>query len=140
MSAKILDGPVNERDSVNAIPTLLVHARLSLINIDSDLRGDLIDLIENDDATAEMMLVPIDNFPEVPLEVVEASGWIDVASGRWCDTETRTSVSWRVELQHAGLKSSRVLNDCFEKGVWRLWTIWLQPSVLKDGDHATSWC
>ena len=29
------------------------------------------------------MLVPIDNFPEVPLEVVEASGWIDVASGRW---------------------------------------------------------
>ena len=29
-----------------------------------------------------MMLVPVDDFPEVPLEFVEASGWIDVASGR----------------------------------------------------------
>ena len=28
------------------------------------------------------MLVPIDGFPEVPLEVVEASGWMDVVSGR----------------------------------------------------------
>ena len=46
-------------------------------------RCDLADLVESDDATAEMMLVPKDNFPEVPLEVVEASGWIDVASGRW---------------------------------------------------------
>ena len=48
-----------------------------------DSRGDLIDLVEYDDVTAEIMLVPVDNFPEVPLEVVEASGWIDVASGRW---------------------------------------------------------
>ena len=48
-----------------------------------DTRGDLIELIENDDATAERMLVPVDSFPEVPLEVVEGSGWIDVASGRW---------------------------------------------------------
>ena len=47
-----------------------------------DSRGDLIDLIETDDATAEMMLVPIDGFREV-LQVVEASGWMDVASGRW---------------------------------------------------------
>ena len=47
-----------------------------------DSRGHLTDLIENDDATTEMMLVPIDNFLGVPLEVVEASGWIDVASGR----------------------------------------------------------
>ena len=31
------------------------------------------------------MLVPVDGFPEVPLEVVEASGWMDVASGRWRD-------------------------------------------------------
>ena len=31
------DGPVNERNSANAIPTLLVHARRSLINIGSDL-------------------------------------------------------------------------------------------------------
>ena len=30
-----------------------------------------------------MMLVLVDGFPEVPLEVVEASGWMDVASGRW---------------------------------------------------------
>ena len=29
------------------------------------------------------MLIPTDGFPEVPLEVVEASGWMDVASGRW---------------------------------------------------------
>ena len=48
-----------------------------------DSRSDLIDLIENDDTTAEMMLVLVDNFLEVPLEVVEASGWVDVASGRW---------------------------------------------------------
>ena len=39
-----------------------------------DTRGDLVDLIENEDATAEMMLIPTDGFPEVPLEVVEASG------------------------------------------------------------------
>ena len=84
MSVKSSDGPVNERDSANAIPTLLVHARRSLISTGSDLtRGDLIDLIENDDATAEMMLAPIDGLPEVPLEVVEASGWMDVAWGRW---------------------------------------------------------
>ena len=37
MSVKLSDGPVNERDSTNAIPTLLVHARRSLINIGSDL-------------------------------------------------------------------------------------------------------
>ena len=85
MSVKSSDGPVNERHSANAILTLLVHARRSLINIGSDFdsRGDLVDLIENDDVTAEMMLVPVDNFPEVPLEVVEVSGWIDVASGLW---------------------------------------------------------
>ena len=29
------------------------------------------------------MLIPTDDFPEVPLEVVEASGWVDVAAGRW---------------------------------------------------------
>ena len=34
-------------------------------------------------AAGEKMLVPIDGFPEVPLEVVEASVWMDVASGRW---------------------------------------------------------
>ena len=76
---------MNERDSANGIPTLLVHARRSLINIGSGFhsRGDLIDLIENDAATAEMMLVPIDGFPEVPLKVVEASGWVDVTLDRW---------------------------------------------------------
>ena len=29
------------------------------------------------------MLTPIDGFPEVPLEIVEANGWVAVASGRW---------------------------------------------------------
>ena len=48
-----------------------------------DSRGDLIDSVEYDDVTAEMMLVLVDNFLVVPLEVVEASGWMDVASGRW---------------------------------------------------------
>ena len=48
-----------------------------------DSRGDLIDLIQTGDATVEMMLVPIHGFPDVPLEVVEASGWMDVASKRW---------------------------------------------------------
>ena len=41
-----------------------------------DTRGVLIDLIETEDATAEMMLVPVDGFPEVPLEVVR-SQWLD---------------------------------------------------------------
>ena len=85
------------------------------------------------------MLVPIDGFPEVPLEVVEASGWM--ASPRVDgDTGTISSLSWRAELQHAGLTSWQEPNNCFEKGVWRLWTTWPQPSVLKYGDHATSWC
>ena len=48
-----------------------------------DSRGDLVDLIEKDDATAKMMLVPVNGFPKVPLEVVEDNGWMDVASGRW---------------------------------------------------------
>ena len=43
----------------------------------------MVDLTEYDDAAGEMMLVLVDGFPEVPLEVVEASGWMDVASGRW---------------------------------------------------------
>ena len=39
---------------------------------------------EHDSANAagEMMLVPVEGFPDVPLEVVHASGWKDVASGR----------------------------------------------------------
>ena len=48
-----------------------------------DTGGDLIDLDEVEDAAAEMMLISVDNFPQVPLEVVEASGWEDVASGQW---------------------------------------------------------
>ena len=48
-----------------------------------DSRGDLVGLTENDDAAVETMLFPTDGFPEVPLEVIEASGWMHVASGRW---------------------------------------------------------
>ena len=40
-------------------------------------------MIETDDAKAEMRLIPIHGFPEVPLDVVEAIGWMDIASGRW---------------------------------------------------------
>ena len=58
-----------------------MHAQPSSINIDSDLT--LVDLDDNEDATAETMLIPIDGFFEVPLEIVEARGWVDVASGRW---------------------------------------------------------
>ena len=49
-----------------------------------DSRGDLIDQIENDDETAEVMLVhPV----------------VGLMSHRVCgDTEMRTSLSWRVEL------------------------------------------
>ena len=65
-------------DSPGARTTFFDQHRLGF-----DSRGDLIDLIENEDTTGETMLVPIDSFREVPLEVVEASGWIDVASGRW---------------------------------------------------------
>ena len=65
-----------------------------------DSRGDLIDLDETEDVTAETMLIPIDGFLEVPLQIVEASGWVDVASGRWR--------YWRAELSRAGLNSSRV--------------------------------
>ena len=76
----ISDAQANEHDA-NAILTLL----RALINIGLDLTlvVTLVDLIENDDAAGEMMLVPIDGFPEVPLEVVEASGWMDVASAGW---------------------------------------------------------
>ena len=45
-------------DSPGARTTFLDHFELGF-----DSREDLIDLIENDDATAEMMLVAIDNFP-----------------------------------------------------------------------------
>ena len=38
MSVKSSDGEANEHDSANAILTLLVHARRSLINIGSDSR------------------------------------------------------------------------------------------------------
>ena len=31
-----------------------------------------------------------------------------------------------------------LVNCLFGKGVSSLWTIWLQPSVLKDGDRAIS--
>ena len=62
-----------------------------------DSRGDLIDIIEHEDATGEM-----------PLAIGEDSGWIDVASGRW---------RHRTELLHARLKPLRVLNDCFGEGV-----------------------
>ena len=48
-----------------------------------DSRGDLIDLDENEDATAETVLIPTDDFPEVSLEIVEANGWVDVTSRRW---------------------------------------------------------
>ena len=62
-----------------------VHAQPSWITIvlGFGTGGDLIDLDEVEDAAAETMLIPVDNFPEVPLEVVEASGWKDVASGQW---------------------------------------------------------
>ena len=64
MFVKSSDGPVNERDSANARTTFFDRHRLGF-----DSRGDLIDLIETEDGTAEMMLIPIDGFPELPLEV-----------------------------------------------------------------------
>ena len=51
--------------------------------IASSWTRDLIDLDENEDETTETMLIPTDDFLEVPLEVVEASGWVEVAAGRW---------------------------------------------------------
>ena len=92
-----------------------------------DSRGDLIDLIENDDAAFQMMLVPFDGFPEVPLEV---------ASGRW-RYRNESSLSWRAELSHAGVGILVIPNKCIKKkSAGRLWTIWPQPSSWKDGDHA----
>ena len=73
-------------DALGARATFFDQHRLGF-----DSRGNLIDLIENDDAIAEMMLVPVDNFPEVPVV-----GMMSHRVGG--DTETRTSLSWRVEL------------------------------------------
>ena len=42
---------------------------------------------ENDDASDETGLIPVDHFPEVPLEIVEASEWKDAASGQWRYTD-----------------------------------------------------
>ena len=59
-------------------------------------------------------------FPEVPLEVVEASGWMD---------------------QLCGIEILASTGQLFRKKcVWPLWTVCLQPSVLRDGDRANSWC
>ena len=80
MSAKILNGPGEQArfrkchpDAPGARTTFFDQHRLGF-----DSRGDLIDLIENDDATAEMMLVLTTS-----QRCREASGWLDVASGRW---------------------------------------------------------
>ena len=65
-------------DTSSARTAFLDHHRLVF-----DSRGDLIDLDENEDETTETLLIPTEGFPEVPFEVVEASGWVDVAAGRW---------------------------------------------------------
>ena len=80
-----------------------------------DSRGGLNDLIENEDATGETMLVPIDTFPEVPLEVVEAIGWIDVVWGRWSHRNED------IVVLESGALTRGISTDCFGKSVWRLW-------------------
>ena len=71
--------------------------------------------MENEDATGEKMLVLVDSFPEAPLEVVVESR----ALTRGVEILARTQ-------------------RLFRKRCVLLWTIWLLPSVLKDGDRATS--
>ena len=69
-------------NTIGARSAFFEHHRLGF-----DTCGDLIDLDENDDASAETRLIPVDNFPGVPLEIEEASGWRDVASGQWRYTD-----------------------------------------------------
>ena len=72
--------------------TLLARAQPSLITTGSgfDTFGDLIDLNENDIASEETEPIPVVYFPEVPLEVVDAGDWKDVASGQWRCTDEMT--------------------------------------------------
>ena len=65
-------------DTPGARTAFFDHHRLEF-----DSHGDLVDLDENEDGAIGTVLIPTDDFPEVPLEVVEASGWVDVAAGRW---------------------------------------------------------
>ena len=74
-------------NTIGARTAFFEHHRLRF-----DTCGDLIDLDENDDASDETRLIPVDNFPEVSLEIVEASGWKDVASGKWRYTDENTIV------------------------------------------------
>ena len=135
MFVKSSDGPVNERDSANAIPTLLVHARRSLITIGSDLTLVVTGLTWSKPKTRQLkwcsfLLTASQRCRSRLLKPVV--GWtsprVDAGTG------TIALLSWRAEFQHAGLKSSRVPDCCFKKGVWRLWTTWPQPSVWEDGD------
>ena len=105
-----------------------------------DSRGDLVDLIENVDAAGEMMFVPVHGFPEVPLEVVEASGWMDIASGRWRYRNENIIVLESRALTR-GVEIFASTQQLYQKkGAQGLLTIWPWPSVLKDGDHVTSCC
>ena len=72
--------------------TLLARAQPSLITTGSgfDTFGDLVDLNENDIASEETGPIPVVYFPEVPLEVVDAGDWKDVASGQWRCTDEMT--------------------------------------------------
>ena len=79
-----LDGPVNVPASENAAQTS--KARTAFFDqhrIGFDTREDVVDLDEGDDPTSGMTLTAVDNFAEVPLEVVEATDWKDVGSRRW---------------------------------------------------------
>ena len=78
-------GRTSERARLRKCRTNNIRARAAFFEhhrLGFDIYGDLVDLDENDDASAETRLTPVDNFPEVPLENVEASGWKDVASGQ----------------------------------------------------------
>ena len=72
-----MDGPVNEPDSETAALTPKARAQLSLINIGSSSTR-----VETWLTSTKATIRPVDCFPEVPLEVVEATGWQDVASRR----------------------------------------------------------
>ena len=103
-----------------------------------DSCGDLIDLIETADATAETMLIPIGGFPEVPLEVVEASGWVDVASGRWRHRNENIIVLESRALTRGDEILASTQELCRKRCV-ALVDDMAAPHFLKSGDHAISW-
>ena len=85
------------------------------------------------------MLIPMDGFREVPLGTVEASGWVESASGRrryrdeniiFLESKALTR-GVEILVSTRQLYRKKVCGTCGQHG--------RGPQFLIDGDHAISW-